>query len=277
MFAYTQIGYTLGLIAVAVLNVLMPWRIVCFICMFVPLISAVMLFFVPESPLWLLSKNRSDEAQKSLCWLRGWVSSEIIANEFQALQRYSAQSKSCELCIKKGVSCIHPLPSLWEKLKVLKRKKNIKPFFIVLTLLCITSFSTTFAVSSYILQIFKAYNVPMEADRAAVISNSVKLVANISYLCLIRFMGKRYLYITMLTILFLTTATISCYGFSVLPIGYSSYPDVSPNFPPSNESLGYIPFVCIILVTFCMFCGLRSVPIQMTSEVFPDKYVFLSG
>lgn len=225
--------------------------------------------------MWYLSKNRSHEAEKALCWLRGWVKKEAVAKEFQSLQRYSALSKSCEDCVKQNVKCdqCDNPPTLWEKLKELKRNKNLKPFSIVMTLLCINSLSTIFAVSTYIVQIFKAYDIPMDFHKAAVVSNSIKLLANILYLCLIRFANKRYLYLIMLVILFLSTATMSTYGFIVLPRGYSSYPDVSPNFPLDNKNLGYIPFICIITATFCMFCGLRSVLWQMTAELFPDKYV----
>lgn len=226
---------------------------------------------IPESPLWLLSKNRTIEAESSLCWLRGWVSREAVSEEFLSLQRYSWLSKSCKNCVQNELKCVHPLPKLSEKLKQLKQRKNIKPFFIVLSLLSITSFSTTFAVSTYIVQIFKAYNVPMNPDKAAVVSNCVKLFANISYMCLIRFVGKRPLYLFLNTILCLSTGIISTYGFIILPSGYSSYPDISPNFALENKNFGYIPFICINLVTFCMFCGLKSVLWQFTSELFPDK------
>lgn len=44
------------------------------------------LFFVPESPHWLLLKNRTDDARKSLAWLRGWVSIDRIEIEFRSIQ-----------------------------------------------------------------------------------------------------------------------------------------------------------------------------------------------
>lgn len=226
---------------------------------------------VPETPLWLLSKNRTLDAERALCWLRGWVRKESIAQEFRELQRYSDRYKSCELCIKKDLKCIHPLPTFCEKLGELKRRQTLKPFIIVMTLFCIASFSTTFSMPSYIVQILKAYNVPMEPDQAAAVISYINNLGNISFLCLIRFTGKRYLYLTMLTLLFLSAATISGYGFIFLPKGYTSYPDHSPNFALNCKELGYIPFICILITSFCTFCGINSMAWQMISEVFPFK------
>lgn len=226
---------------------------------------------MPETPLWLLSKNRTSDAERALCWLRGWVSKQDVSQEFQELQRYSQRYKSCELCIKKDQPCTHPLPTFCEKLKELKRKQTRRPFIIVMALFVISAFCGTFAMSSYIVQILKAYNVPMEPDQAAAVLSYVNNLGNISFLCLIRFTGKRYLYITMMTILLLSASTICAYGFIFLPSGYNSYPDLSPNFPLENRNFGYIPFVCIILTSFCTFCGINAMPWQMISEVFPYK------
>lgn len=255
MIAYTHFGWTLGMILVSVLNTLLPWRMVAFVCMFVPIITAIALCFVPETPLWLLSKNRTDDAERALCWLRGWVPKQSITDEFEALQRYSDRYKSCELCIKNDKKCTHPLPTFCEKIVELKRKQTIKPFTIVMALFIISAFCSTFAISTYIVQIFEAYNIPMEADKAAALLSFVNNFGNISFLCLIRFTGKRYLYLTVMSILFLSSSVICAYGFFLLPLGYSSFPEHSANFAPAKPELGYIPFVCILVASFCMYCG----------------------
>lgn len=41
------------------------------ICSIFPLIFGVFFFFMPESPVYLVSKNRNEEAAKTLKWLRG--------------------------------------------------------------------------------------------------------------------------------------------------------------------------------------------------------------
>ncbi|XP_055307472.1 facilitated trehalose transporter Tret1-like, partial [Sitodiplosis mosellana] len=270
LLAYSNIAGTLGMFFVLILNTLMPWRIVGLVCMFVPIGTIVALCFVPETPMWLLSKNRTAEAEKSLCWLRGWVPKEKIAKEFEAMQHYSDRTKFCNSCIKQNLKCTHPPPTKIEKLKELKRKHTMKPFFIVMSLFFIAQFSGILAMTPFIVQIFKAYESPIAPDRTAAIQSFVNNIANISFLCLVKFTGKRKLYLTMLTGVFLCAAIVAGYGFLVLPSGYNSF-DQSQHFSLENQSLAYIPFIAIFVWSFCSYCGVNSLAWQLLSEVFPYK------
>lgn len=257
---------------VYVLNTLIPWRTVALVGLSVPILTVIGLCFVPETPLWLLSKNRFTEAEKALCWLRGWAPKQAIHPEFHALQRYSQRSKSCITCYKQNQPCSHPLPTLFEKLPHLLRTETLKPLFLVTTMFIIAEFTGTTGMSSFIVQIFAAYESPIAPDRAAAILSIVNNAANIVFLCLIRFTGKRHLYLTMLSIVFICSATISGYGFAVLPTGYNSF-DHNQSQPLQHKQLAYIPFVCIFLWNFSSFCGVNSVPWQFLSEVYPFKLV----
>jgi hypothetical protein len=44
---------------------------------------------MPETPIWLLSRGRYEDAEKSLCWLRGWVKPDVVREEFNQLVIYS--------------------------------------------------------------------------------------------------------------------------------------------------------------------------------------------
>ena len=56
----------------------MKWRTIALCSCALPVISTIALFFVPESPHWLIRKSRIDEAKQSLAWLRGWVPVEKV-------------------------------------------------------------------------------------------------------------------------------------------------------------------------------------------------------
>lgn len=51
----------------------------------------------PESPVWLMSKNRSAEAKKSLAYLRGCVDTDEVEDEFAELSIYTGCDKAVDL------------------------------------------------------------------------------------------------------------------------------------------------------------------------------------
>lgn len=54
------------------------------------------------------------------------------------------------------------------KVSELKRKRTLKPFFIVMCLFFLYQFTSTAAIRPYIVQVMQAYHVPISADRAMV-------------------------------------------------------------------------------------------------------------
>lgn len=210
---------------------------------------------VPETPHWLLSKGRVEQAENALRWLRGWVQKEVIADEFQALQRYSERAKSCGLCIDQNLKCVHPPPSLGEKFHEFSKKRTLKSFFIVISLFVILQYSGVFAMQPYLMQIFKAYSSPLEPDVATAVLSFLNIFATITFMCLVRFVGKRRIYLTVLTGVCISSFVISAYGWILLPSGYNSFQ--KSNAVPSLEasSLVYIPTFFLILWSFCSYCG----------------------
>lgn len=213
---------------------------------------------IPQSPLWLLSKKRSNEAIQALRFLRGWAPETAIAEEFQSLQQYSNRSEACESCFKKQQICTHAKPTQCERLNEFTKKSTLKAVFITVSLITITTFITLFININYLERIFRAYNVTITAKEAMTLLNYGKLLGIVAFLCVDRFIGKRKLYLIMLAVTFFSIAIVAGYGFF-------------------ETKCGHIPLVCIVLVIFCSGCGVYSMSDQIISVAFRYKFVFFSN
>lgn len=47
----------------------MSWRLVAWLSNIYTIVPAIMIFIIPESPIWLVSKGKIEEAAKSLAWI----------------------------------------------------------------------------------------------------------------------------------------------------------------------------------------------------------------
>lgn len=69
----------LGVFTQFLMGTLMTWRTIAACSTAIPVISIILLFFVPESPYWLIKKRRFEKARQSIAWLRGWVHVDSVS------------------------------------------------------------------------------------------------------------------------------------------------------------------------------------------------------
>jgi len=74
---------------VYVLGAMLPWRVVCLVCALLPGATCVIMPLLPETPTWLASKGRSEEATKvDSIWLLLWISYLIHKQLFSKALRW---------------------------------------------------------------------------------------------------------------------------------------------------------------------------------------------
>lgn len=71
-----------GTLCQFILDTLLPWRQAALVNCIGPVVCLILLSLIPETPIWLLSRGRIEEAKQSLAWLRGWTNVENIKKEF---------------------------------------------------------------------------------------------------------------------------------------------------------------------------------------------------
>lgn len=260
---------TFGFFMGYLLGTVLPWRIVALVCLSVPLFTMVAIFFIPETPFWLLARGRTDQALKALQWLRGWVPAANVAQEFKEMQRYSDFSTKCTPCQKeKSEVCDHPPANLKDHMKELVRKRTLKPMIIVTAFFAITQFSGMAGMRPYLVQIFQAYGAPVDASWATVITGLLKFLANIFCMIVVRFAGKRRISLYSIAGTAFCCISLGVYGSTYFPSGWSSFDKHDVADVPGN---GVFPMVIFFALAFITSAGMVPVPWMLLSEVFPFK------
>lgn len=89
--ALAAVGISSGVLFQYTMGSFLSWHILSYICALFPLLAFVLMVIMPESPNFLVSKEKSEKARKSLTKLRG--STFNVDGEVQRLQIFSAKLK----------------------------------------------------------------------------------------------------------------------------------------------------------------------------------------
>ncbi|XP_022196367.1 facilitated trehalose transporter Tret1-2 homolog isoform X1 [Nilaparvata lugens] len=136
------------------------YRTLALISGLLPLISFVLLLWIPDSPHYLLMKGSSEEAARSFCWLRGFEK-ETRTEEFDELRNSLQEHEN-----KQG--------SLIEIVKV---PVNRRAFFIANGLLFFQQFSGINVVLFYAQPIFMLTGAEFSSSVSAMIVGAVQTIS----------------------------------------------------------------------------------------------------
>lgn len=232
MMTFSLVSHNFGLFVVLTAGAILSWRQVALICALFPIVCLVAVFFViffspsshihsevliyrsqmarltfcalifqvPESPSWLLSKNRPKDALKSLQWLRGWVSPQTVHSEFTELKQFNGISNACISCVKQSIKCCHTKVTFTDKIQELKRKRSLKPFLIMFCLQFFAEFSGAYVWRPYIIQVLNAFGTPINASWITVVNGALGTIASILLISIVKKCGRRKIYLTSISI-----------------------------------------------------------------------------
>lgn len=181
-------------------------------------------FKIPETPIWLLSKKREDEAMKSLCWLRGWTTQAAVQKEFDEMKKHCDRSNTCDDCQRAGAICTHSLPTIIDQFRAMFKTNCVRPIIIFTICSVFTNFAGLHHISPYTVQILNTFNSPFNPNKAIVnfslivafcyifcilsiiclITNQLQffqtifgvtnVIGSIAFTLVVKFAGKRSLY-----------------------------------------------------------------------------------
>ncbi|XP_049287383.1 facilitated trehalose transporter Tret1-like isoform X2 [Anopheles funestus] len=190
----------LGVLIEFLMGSFMKWRTVALISSVVPILAATLLFFIPESPVWLASKGRLEQSKAALAWLRGWTTEEQVEAEFKEIEHQ--MTKDAEL--QKDFTIV-------DKARLYTQRAFLQPFGIILLCFFIGHFSGMTTLQTYAVQIFHTLKAPINKYYATCLLGLTELIGTLFCVFLVHRTGKRPL------------VFISTIGCAVCFFGAASY------------------------------------------------------
>ncbi|EFX84289.1 hypothetical protein DAPPUDRAFT_47180 [Daphnia pulex] len=246
----TASALALGILVAYIIGAFVDWWILALILTIFPLMLLTGMIFMPETPIWLISHKREDEARCALQRLRGKKTN--IDAEFMRIQENEEKNKD-----KKHK--IQP--------KELLKGSVLKPLGISLGIMFFQQFTGINAVVFYTVSIFKSAGSSIDGRYATIIIGVVQLLATAASGFFVDRYGRR--------ILLLGSATIvSC---SLAAMGAFFYMQAQWGPALATEKLGWLPLLSLVVFFIAYSGGYSNVPFILMGELFPVRYRSILG
>nr|XP_023016951.1 facilitated trehalose transporter Tret1-like isoform X1 [Leptinotarsa decemlineata] len=252
----------LGIFGQFLLGSFLSWRVLAVVNCAFPIASLILLMIIPETPVWLITKKRLEEAKKSLAWLRGWTSVENIEDEFQVLYK--------EITID-GDDGKELLSNKLLNMKLFGKLNFIWPYSLITLAFVLCHFNGNSALQVYAIKVFKTFKTPLSEYYCTAIMGLAQLLGCIVCITFIKFLGKR-------VINFISTAATGICFIIVGTYAYMNNIEYLEN--PANDTSSadnstyfhqWIPVTFLVFSTFFSFCGVKILPWVLIGELFCNE------
>ncbi|XP_043483051.1 facilitated trehalose transporter Tret1 [Leptopilina heterotoma] len=238
----------LGIFLQMLTGSLVSWKTTALINILYPVMCFCALFFVPESPYWLASKGRIAEAERSLCWLRGWTSPTEVNTEFHQI---TDMVKSVKINAKEN--------SILKNLHHYNKKNFYKPFILVAITFFVSTFNGSLVLQTNAVEIFEGLKSPIEKYTATVFLGLTEFVSSVVCAFIIHILGKRKLTFFSVGGTFFCYLLLAIYGYLIR------------NNHIDTSHYAWLPTTLLIGSAFFSHVGIRLIPWVLSGEVFSSQ------
>jgi len=254
----TMSCYTTGFFLTMLGGAVMPWRIAAGVFMVTPLLSAILLMFVHESPTWLLRNGRKEQAMEAMLFYRGDM--DTVKHELQRCQESLDSQESTS-----GLSLLVRWKILWSRVT---SPEFLKPFLLLNLILNIGLEWAGFPVLAFYMHtILSHMKIPFNVYWVAVALAGYRSFLTVSLSFIMYRARRRPVYIFCGSLVALATSTLAAYNW------------VAPTMEESlREATSYIPLLAVVLMYTGFGLGYGPIVFMLQGELLPsDMRGFGSG
>ncbi|KAL6266492.1 hypothetical protein P5V15_003341 [Pogonomyrmex californicus] len=239
----TVFGNT-GILLCFAAGMYLDWRNLAMLGVCLPLPFMALMFIIPETPRWYISKGKTKLSRKSLQWLRGKdadITDELtmiekLHQEYLELERTASQKTITELT----------------------KSKHLRPLLISLGLMLFQQMSGINAVIFYTVQIFQDAGSTIDENLSTIIIGVVNFISTFVAASVIDKLGRKMLLYISAILMILTLFSLG--GFFYVK---SLHVDVT--------AFGWLPLVSLIIYVIGFSLGFGPIPWLMMGEILPAK------
>lgn len=242
--SFMNLFMTLGFLIINCVGPYFPFVVVQEILLIFPCLFIVLFAVMPESPYYLVTQNRHEDALKSLAWLRNSKTSQEVCDELLQIKNITSETES----------------NVGEDLKTLfQERSNLKALTICVFLIAAQQLSGINAIYFYASSIFAESGSEIDSNVAVIILCAVQVLAAL----LTPFVADKWGRKTLL--LFSSGASAGFLGaFALYKYGITNGVD-------SITTLHFLPLTSMIGYLISFSCGLASMPWALVSELFTPR------
>ncbi|XP_073816969.1 facilitated trehalose transporter Tret1-like [Musca autumnalis] len=236
-----------GILYVYVIGPFVSYQMLQWCCLAVPIVFTVCYFFMPESPYYLVSKNRKDDALKSLQFLRG-QSLSGVQQEMSAIEQFLKESKAT-----KGTP-----------MDLFKFPGNRKALLITTGLLMFQQLSGIVAVQFNAQSIFANAGSSLDPAVASIIVGTVQVGSSIVIPLIADRVGRRIILLTSSSIMAVALAALGTFFFIKLNSG-------------NVDNILWLPITALVVHNILFCIGFGSLPWAILGEMIAPHLKYIAS
>ncbi|KAF5292064.1 hypothetical protein FQR65_LT11330 [Abscondita terminalis] len=226
---------SIGVLLMFIQGRFLLWRWIAWLTVAYLIIISVLLFFVPESPAWSISKNRITQGRKSLSWFLG--------DDQVCMQTLVCQDLKNVMQAQDKVT-----------FNTFKQPTVYKPFFIIIGLFAFQQLSGVLVIVSNIIILFMEIGIRYDLYSITIIIGVIRIVMSINNLWISKTFTRR-------TLLF-TSGLGMTLSLSASAL-FSSW------IQHRQSDKMWLPVLMVMIYLFFATLGLFAIPIAIVAELFP--------
>lgn len=245
---------SLGMVIAYTKGAFMNWRLVAWINIAYTIIPVLLIqFLVPESPVWLVSKGRIEDAGRSLKFLYKKYPQPDHTDQSLSEMHLNALIKERESKIREAEKSMEANQS---KFRGFLKPTGYKPMVILFWFFLIQQFSGIYITLFFAVTFMQDVGTEVNAYMASIFVGLTRFMMSLLNAWLLKKFSRRPL------VMVSTTGMAACMFVSGL---FTMW------IKDGTTTLTWIPVVCLLLYVCSSMVGLLTIPWTMTAELFPTE------